>query len=78
MVHNGSVCVGYNGSVQNRCKILLLVYSLKMTRNRKRKTDKGTFTEEMMRRAVNLVMAESVSIRQAAERSGIKFSTLQR
>lgn len=49
-----------------------------MTRNRIHKTTIGTVTEESMRRAVNLVMTDGYSIRQAAEQSTIKFSTLQR
>lgn len=49
-----------------------------MTRNRVRKTTIGTFSEESMRNAIKLVMVDGFSIRQAAERSGIKFSTLQR
>lgn len=40
-----------------------------MTRNRIRKTTIGTVTEESMRRAVNLVIIDGYSIRQAAEQS---------
>lgn len=53
-----------------------------MSRGRKRKTDKGSFTEEAMRRAVQAVLVgvngKKLSLRQAAAENGLKFQTLQR
>ncbi|KAK9686459.1 CENP-B N-terminal DNA-binding domain [Popillia japonica] len=49
-----------------------------MARGRQRKTTKGDFTKEQMEAGVRLVVEEQMSLRKAAERTGIKFQTLQR
>ena len=49
-----------------------------MARGRKRKTDKCNFTEEQMKVAVNMVINDKIFLRQAAERTGIKFQTFHR
>ena len=48
-----------------------------MARGRKRKTDKCNFTEEQMKVAVNMVIND-IFLRQAGERTGIKFQTVHR
>lgn len=49
-----------------------------MARNRKRKTNIGTFSEEQMKAAVRLVIEENMPIRRAAESQGIAYVTLFR
>lgn len=50
----------------------------KMARNRKRKTNIGTFSEEQMKAAVRLVVEENIPIRRAAELHGVAYVTLFR
>lgn len=49
-----------------------------MARGRKRKTNKGTFSSGQMATAINLVITDKLSLRQAAERTGLKYQTLHR
>lgn len=49
-----------------------------MARGRKRKSDKGNFTEEQMRNAVAAVITDNLKLRAAAENFGVKFQTLAR
>lgn len=49
-----------------------------MSRGRKRKTDKGSFSEETMRRAVMDVIENKMSLRQAAKEYDLKLTTLHR
>ncbi|KAJ8964067.1 hypothetical protein NQ314_005150, partial [Rhamnusium bicolor] len=47
-----------------------------MTRGRKRKTDKGSFKEEQMKRAGLQVIEQGSSLRKAADQNNVKFQTL--
>lgn len=49
-----------------------------MARGRKRKSDKGSFTDEQMRNAVEAVITGNLSLRATAEKFGVKFQTLAR
>ncbi|XP_072392080.1 uncharacterized protein [Diabrotica undecimpunctata] len=49
-----------------------------MARNRKRKTNIGTFSQEQMKAAVRLVVQENLPIRRAAELQGVAYVTLFR
>ncbi|XP_072389336.1 uncharacterized protein [Diabrotica undecimpunctata] len=49
-----------------------------MARNRKRKTNIGTFSQEQMKAAVRLVVQENLIIRRAAELQGVAYVTLFR
>lgn len=49
-----------------------------MSRGRVRKTNKGQFTEDQMKNAVRQVIQDKLSLREAAERNGVKFQTLAR
>lgn len=53
-----------------------------MSRGRKRKSQKGTFSEENMRQAVRQVLigdnGVKLSLRKAAQENGVSFQTLQR
>ena len=47
-----------------------------MVRNRIRKSNKGTFTVQTMKEAVDLVIIDGLSIRNGAERKGLARNTL--
>ncbi|KAJ8931695.1 hypothetical protein NQ314_015342 [Rhamnusium bicolor] len=47
-----------------------------MARGRKRKTDKGSFKEEQMKRAVLQMIEQGSSLRKAADQNNVKFQTL--
>ena len=47
-----------------------------MVRNRKRKTDRGSLTEETMKEAVDLVLKDGLPIRVAADMKGVARNTL--
>ncbi|KAB0803423.1 hypothetical protein PPYR_00393 [Photinus pyralis] len=49
-----------------------------MSRGRKRKTEKGNFSEASMKRAVEEVVRHNVSLRVAASNNNVKFQTLFR
>lgn len=49
-----------------------------MSRGRKRKSDKGLFAPESMKRAVEDVLVNKYSLRKAAERNSVKHQTLAR
>lgn len=49
-----------------------------MARGRKRKSDRGSFTKEQMKSAVNDVIENNVSLRNAAEQYNLKFQTFAR
>lgn len=55
-----------------------LFVCFKMARNRKRKTNMGSFSHESMMKAVELVIKEGCSIRQAAAQKNLSFQTLAR
>lgn len=50
----------------------------KMSRNRKRKTNKGQFTEDRMRQGIQLVNEQGYSCRRAAEAMDLSYVTLSR
>lgn len=49
-----------------------------MARNRKRKTNIGSFSENSMREAVKLVLENGLSLRKAAKLKNVSFQTLAR
>lgn len=49
-----------------------------MAGGRKRKSDKGSFTDEQMRNAVEAVITGNLSLSATAENVGVKFQTLAR
>ncbi|KAJ8909637.1 hypothetical protein NQ315_015329 [Exocentrus adspersus] len=51
---------------------------LKMARKRIRKSDKGSFTDEQMRKAVEEVLKNNTTLRNAAEMYNVKYQTLAR
>jgi hypothetical protein len=49
-----------------------------MSRGRKRKSEKGLFSAESMKRAVKDVIKHKLSLRKAAEKNNVKHQTLAR
>lgn len=47
-----------------------------MVRHHVRKTDKGSFTADDMKEAVNMVIKDGISIRKAATIKGLSFQTV--